>query len=130
MGDVQYNLYEALEAESKSILCPEHGRLCRDARSMLSDKDEEIRRLREQVKQLKRMEAEAWGIRFCCNGEDCGCKGLPVDPPSWWRPDFDEEIDRLRSIIATLHDHADDCDMAGDCRCGRNQKLREVSGGD
>jgi hypothetical protein len=39
------------------------------------------------------------------------------------------EIYRLRSIIATLNDHTDGCDQGGDCRCGRNQTLREVGGG-
>lgn len=21
------------------------------------------------------------GLPFCCSGTDCGCKGLPIDPP-------------------------------------------------
>jgi uncharacterized membrane protein len=43
--------------------------------------------------------------------------------------DEKQDNDELRNLIATLHDHADDCDMAGDCRCGRNQQLREITNG-
>lgn len=58
-------------------------------------------RSREELKQenatLLREKAEAWGIRFCCNRDDCNCQGQPVDPPSWW---FDAQD--LRSILEAL----------------------------
>lgn len=53
----------------------------------------------KEIKQLRRLEAEEWGIQYCCNGIDCGCKGMPVDPPSWWTPDIKKlqiENDRLK----------------------------------
>jgi hypothetical protein len=59
----------------------------------------------DEVERLNRLEAEAWGIRFCCNERDCGCQGRPVDPPAWWTPDIkalQEEIERLREALERL----------------------------
>ena len=41
---------------------------------------------REEIETLRKLEAKAWGIRYCCTAQDCGCLGMPIDPPSWWRP--------------------------------------------
>ncbi len=57
----------------------------------------EIDALKEEVAALNREKAEAWGIRFCCNRDDCNCQGQPTDPPSWW---FDAQ--ELRSILDSL----------------------------
>lgn len=37
-----------------------------------------------RVAVLEREKAEAWGIRYCCDGSDCACAGRPIDPPKWW----------------------------------------------
>ena len=56
--------------------------------------------LAEEVERLNRLEAEAWGIRFCCNERDCGCHGEPIDPPAWWTPDIRALQDDLTTLRA------------------------------
>ena len=75
-----------------------------------SELPEEVRdaldQLAKEVKRLRRDEAIAWGIHFCCNGQDCGCGGLPVDPPLWWTPDvkkLQEEIAQMREALRGLY---------------------------
>jgi len=93
-----------------------------------------IRHLQEENERLKRDEAIAWGIRFCCEGRDCGCKGLPVDPPPWWRPDFDTELAQAKAdgreemlhndqpwslveMLNTLAAAVDHCSNQHNCDC-------------
>ena len=71
----------------------------------LMKSDEDNAKLRERVAELEHLEAEAWGIRFCCNGADCACEGKPVDPPSWWQPDMAKRIAELESENARLKEH-------------------------
>ena len=54
----QYNLYQALEEESKSILCPRHAQLCRDARDLLIQKDAATRAAYERGR--REGAARAW----------------------------------------------------------------------
>jgi len=61
-----------------------------------------VEELAKEVKRLTRLEAEEWGIQYCCNEIDCGCKGMPVDPPSWWTPDIrvlQEENTQMREAL-------------------------------
>ena len=59
--------------------------------------------LRERVRVLERMEAKAWGIRFCCDGRECGCRGLPVDPPIWWQR-LDDELAASEEWVRVLEE--------------------------
>ncbi len=68
--------------------------------------------LAEEVERLDRLEAEAWGIRFCCNGRDCGCQGQPIDPPAWWTPDIralQDDLTTLRAANAKLVEREQEC---------------------
>jgi chromosome segregation ATPase len=49
----------------------------------LAEKDAEIERLRK-------LECEAWGLEYCCNGDGCGCMGQPINPPPWLADAWDE----------------------------------------
>ena len=67
-----------------------------------------VDRLRRQVDQLEREKAEAWGLKFCCDGHDCWCQGQPVDPPSWWYNAQEMPGWKLRAEAAELSVEAAD----------------------
>jgi hypothetical protein len=63
-----------------------------------------------RIAELEAEQAKAWGIEFCCNGNECGCMGQPINPPPWWEDmsnkiaELEGEVERLRETQVFVYD--------------------------